>query len=100
MKTIYIVCNVSAQDIIKNIIDKKDIKSYQIFEQVLSINPIAQPRLNTAIWPGYSSAFMIQTESNNQYVELVDDLKTYNDNCFNKAERITVSVWDTTDFFF
>lgn len=96
---IYISCNVSTLESIKEILDAEKIASYQIFEQVLSKNPVAAPRFNDPVWPGYNSVFMIPLNNENQARSLLQSLKDYNKNTKNKAELISVCSWKMDDCF-
>lgn len=97
---IYISSNISTLEPIKNILDNNNISSYQIVEQALSKNPIGVPRLNTAVWPGYNCLFFVTCKDNQEADTLINELKEYNKNAFNKSELITVCAWDINEYFF
>ncbi len=100
MKMIYISCNVSTLETIKDILDAEKVSSYQIFEQVLSKNPVAAPRFNDPVWPGYSSVLMIPFNNEEQAKALLQILKDYNKRTKNKVELISVCSWNMEDYFF
>jgi len=99
MRIIYISCNVSLLNDIKELLDKCKVDCYQIVEQAMSVNKIGDPRLNNAVWPGYNSLFFINTNSNQIYKNLISELKQYNKSVDMPDEKITVSSWKTDEYF-
>lgn len=96
---IYINCNVSTLEHIKDLIDKFGADNYQIFEQVLSKNAHDVPRLNNAVYPGYNSVLMLKLTDELKYNQIISELRQYNKSVFNKSELISVCSWSVDDFF-
>jgi len=95
MKVIYIVLNVSLQERFADHINELRFHSFQIFENVLSDNAKSDPRMNTSVWPGQSTAFMIQSDDDNKTEMLIEEIKKHNANRYNDDELIMAYVWKT-----
>ena len=98
MKMISIVCNVSVANTILNMLNKFNINNYQHIEEINSKPVIGKPRLNSAIWPGYSSMINFQHQDNNQLKEILFSLNKYNSEVENNSEKIEVYVWKLEDY--
>lgn len=96
MKIIYLIVNVSILEIVLEIIKTTGMTDYQVIEQILSNDTSANPRMNTPVWPGYSSAVFIQCTEDNKISLLFDEVKKYNSECPNEEERIRAFLWETT----
>ena len=53
MKIVYCSLNISSLDPLIQLLEKEQIKDYQIIEPVKAKNIIGFPRLNSDVWPGY-----------------------------------------------
>ncbi len=93
MKFIYITCNISMVDILWGMIDEMEIKNYQTIDLVTGKSSYAQPRLNTAIWPGYNASILIQEEDDSKSDTLIREIKEMNEKAFNSAEIVAVHSW-------
>src|SRR5690606_41547879 len=60
MKFIYITCNVSMLETLTLLLDEMEYADYQVIEQVTAMSRWGEPRQNTAVWPGYNSAIIVQ----------------------------------------
>jgi hypothetical protein len=54
MKLIYCTFNVTIQETLLKKLTAEGVKSYQLFEGVKVKPAIGNPRLDTAVWPGYN----------------------------------------------
>ena len=100
MKMIYITCNVSFREPLLKMLEKNDVKDYQVIEQLTAKSIKGDPRFNTPVWPGYNSAIFIQFNSDDRAKEIIKELKEFNQNAFNDNELITVCSWTLDDYFF
>lgn len=100
MKMIYITCNVSVREPLLKMLEKNDVKDYQVIEQLTAKSIKGDPRFNTPVWPGYNSAIFIQFNSDDRAKEIIKELKEFNQNAFNDNELITVCSWTLDDYFF
>jgi hypothetical protein len=96
MKIMYLIVNVSILEIVLEKIRATGMTDYQVIEQILSNESTANPRMNTPVWPGYSSAVFIQSTEDEKIRLLFDEIKKYNSECFNEEERIRAFLWETT----
>lgn len=99
MRIVYISCNVSILPDIIKILNKVDVDSYQVIDKVNSVQQNGNPRLNTAIWPGYNSVIFVSIDNNDIYNKLIQYLKLHNSDSDLKDEKIMVCSWQTDDFF-
>lgn len=97
MKFIYITCNISMVEILWDMIDEMEIMNYQTIDLVTAKSDYAQPRLNTAIWPGYNASILIQEADNDKSYTLIKEIKEMNKNAFNSAEIVAVHSWKLDD---
>jgi len=95
MKIIYLVINVSILEIVLDKIKAMEITDYQIIEQVLSHESLVNPRMNTSVWPGYSSAIIIQSDQDEKIQSLFAEIKNFNSESVNDEERIRAFSWNT-----
>lgn len=100
MKIVYIACNVSMLNEVIKIVNFSGADSYQIIEQVLSVNKVGTPRLNNFVWPGYTSVIIIQVQDMDIYEQIVEALKNHNLNAELPDEKVMVVGWNIDDFFF
>jgi len=100
MKAIYISCNVSTTHIITAILDDASVNGYQIFDNVAARLPLGNHRMNNTVWPGYNNVIFVQGIDDAAAAGLIEALKQYNRNAFNKDELIGVSVSGIDEYFF
>jgi hypothetical protein len=98
MKMISIICNISVVSIIVDMINKFNVDNYQIIEEIHTKPVIGSPRLNTAIWPGYSSMINFQYQNNEKLLEIIRGFEEYNSSAVNDSERIEISVWTLDNY--
>jgi hypothetical protein len=82
------------------IVNSNGADSYQIIEQVLSVNKVGTPRLNNFVWPGYNSVIIIQVQDLNIYKQIIEALKNHNLNSELPDEKVMVTCWNIDNFFF
>ncbi len=99
MKIIYLIVNVSQLDIILETIKQIGLKDYQVSEQVLSSSSDADPRMNTSVWPGYSSGVLIQCSDDEQKQHLFSEIQKHNTECINQDKRIKAFSWNADHEF-
>lgn len=100
MKMIYITCNVSVREPLVKVLEENNIKDYQIIEQVTAKSIKGDPRFNTAVWPGYNSAILMQFSDDDRAKEIMQVLREFNSKAFNDNELITVCSWSVDDYFY
>jgi len=98
MKIIYIVLNVSDLNSFAEKIRKCKLIDYQIIEQMLTNSLLGNPRTNTAVWPGYSSGIIIQSDEEMKIQLLFDEIREHNKNRINDEEIIRAFVLNTEAF--
>lgn len=99
MKIIYLIVNISQLEIILETIKHLGLKDYQVSEQVLSSSSDADPRMNTSVWPGYSSGILIQCYDEEQKQQLFKTIQKHNTECINHDERIKAFSWNADHEF-
>ncbi|MDA3912192.1 MAG: hypothetical protein PF448_12630 [Bacteroidales bacterium] len=99
MKLIYCTFNVTIQETLLKKLTAEGVKSYQLFEGVKVKPAIGNPRLDTAVWPGYNSAIIMQFEDENQAKKVIDVLKSMNENAISPEELITASMLPMDAYF-
>lgn len=100
MKMIYITCNVSVREPLLKMLEENNIKDYQIIEQVPAKSVKGDPRLNTAVWPGYNSAILIQFSDDEKAKTMMQKIKDFNQKAFNDNELVTACSWTLDDYFY
>ena len=100
MKTVYCTCNVSVLEALITLIDKLNIQSYQVIEQVTAKGYKGDNRLNNPVWPGYNSAVIMQIPDDEKAQELMSVIRKFNKNAFNDNELVTACAWTMDDFCF
>jgi hypothetical protein len=81
-------------------LEEQKIKDYQVIEQVPAIPVKGDPRLNTAVWPGYNSSILIQFSDDDQAKEMMQKIKAFNQKAFNDNELVTACSWSLDDYFY
>ena len=100
MKMIYCSCNISELEQVVEIIDSFQIHDYQIFDQVLSRNRLADPRLNTAVWPGYNASLILQVREQEKANRLMQKLRDFNRRAANVSEVLIACSWTIDDYIY
>ncbi len=98
MKIIYCIVNVTHLESFSETIRTSGITDFQIIEQLYTEFSKGDPRMNTHVWPGFSSAIIAQTEDKDKIQLILDEAKTHNKNRNNDDEIIRVYVWKTEDY--
>lgn len=98
MQIIYIIINVSILEHLIEMIKDCGLKDFQIIEQMPSVSKDGIPRMNTAVWPGFSSGIIIQTDDPEKISSLMNDIRKHNQNRYNDDETIRAFVWKADDF--
>lgn len=93
MKIIYIILNVSISDYFLEKLTETGLTDFQIIEKVSSRSSCGNPRMNTSVWPGYSSVFIIQSDDDRKIREIFDFINTHNNNRVNDDELIQAYIW-------
>ncbi|MEA1874277.1 MAG: hypothetical protein U9N51_07620 [Bacteroidota bacterium] len=99
MKCIYCTFNVTIQETLLKKITTEGIKSYQLFENVKAKPAFGNPRLDTAVWPGYNSSLFMQFDDENQAKKLMHELKIMNKNATSPKELITACMLPIDAYF-
>ncbi|MFO7828662.1 MAG: hypothetical protein R6V23_08585 [Bacteroidales bacterium] len=100
MKMIYVTCNVSVREPLIRMLEKNSVKDYQVIEQVTAKPMKGDPRFNTAVWPGYNSAIVMQFNSDERAGEIMQKIRDFNQNAFNDNELVTACSWTLDDYFY
>lgn len=100
MKMVYITCNVSVREQVTDLLEAQNIRDYQMIEEMTAKNKIGPPRFNNAVWPGYNSAFLIQISEEEKARDLMEALREFNRNAFNKEELVVAAVWPMEDYIY
>lgn len=94
MKFIYITCNVSMLETVTALLQNKKIANYQVIEKVAAVSSFDEPRQDTAVWPGYNSALLVQEADEERARELMEAMESMNADAFNRRELIAACMWD------
>lgn len=100
MKMIYVTCNVSVREPLLKMLELNDIKDYQVIEQVIAKSVKGDPRFDTAVWPGYNSAVLMQFSNDEQAKEIMKRIREFNEKAFNENELVTACSWTIDDYFY
>ncbi len=98
MQIIYILVNVSILESFMETIKSCGLNDFQIIEKMLSVSSYGNPRMNTSVWPGFSSGILIQTDEDDKISVLLNEIRHYNQNRLNDDEIIKAFVWKTDQF--
>jgi len=97
---IYVTCNVSVREPLLKMLEQNDIKDYQVIEQLIAKNIKGDPRFDTAVWPGYNSAVLMQFSNDEQAKEIMLKIREFNGRAFNENELVTACSWTIDDYFY
>lgn len=98
MQFIYITCNISMLDNISELLDEIEIANYQVIEQVTAKSHYAQPRLNTAVWPGFNASVLVQENDQDKIDALMTEVEAINSKAYNNGELIAAFQWGVDRF--
>lgn len=98
MKIIYSCINVSFLNDYLETLQTKGFKEYQVFEQVLTMTMKSNPRMNTSVWPGYSSVVIIQCFQDNMLKSFFNLVESWNNEKTMESEKINFFVFETSYF--
>ena len=92
MTMIQLIVNIAMRDEITGLLNDAGMTSWQAVEPATGRTPLGEPRMNDAIWPGYSTLFFIPC-SNEAATDLLKRLSDFNDGLTNDDERVTAAAW-------
>lgn len=98
MKIIYSCINVSFLNDYLEALQNLGFKEYQVFEQVLTMTMKGTPRMNTSVWPGYSSVVIIQCFQDNMLKSYFNFVESWNNEKTMEDEKISFFVFETSYF--
>lgn len=99
MKMVYISGNIANLDDVLALIKQCNIESFQIFDNVKSVNPLSDPRMDDAVWPGYNFSVLMQVDVE-KYQKIKENVKVFNKSAFNASEFFTFASWNLDELFF
>lgn len=91
-KIAFVICNVSSLEEIRELVSQINPEFYQIVEPVTGVLPFGDPRMNNAIWPGFSDLIIVKG-SQQTIQELRDSLGRYNLTCRGNDEQVVIESW-------
>ena len=94
---IYCTCNVSVLEPLLKALDEIEIDNYQVIEQLTAKNMKGSHRFNTPVWPGYNSAVIIQSASEEKSIQIMDRIRSFNQKAFNDNELVIACRWTLDD---
>ncbi|MCK4956959.1 MAG: hypothetical protein KAS49_04940 [Candidatus Cloacimonetes bacterium] len=99
MKMIYCNCNVSILEELLDIFQELKIANYQVIEKSIGKDLSGEPRLDSPIWPGYSSQITTQIDeiTTDKLMQLI---KKFNASALNNNEIITLVSWKIEDYIY
>lgn len=101
MKFIYCTCNVSVSERITALLDENQVHDYQLIDRVIAQNVIGNPRLDTAVWPGYNVTITMQFSDDDKAAFVIGLLRKFNkESAFNNDELLTVCSWTMDNYFY
>jgi hypothetical protein len=92
---IYCTYNVAVAEDMQKILDRLEMKNYQIFNNVVGKTTGASPRFNTPVWPGYNNSLLIQSENSEKFIETVLE---FNDSTEDINEKISLFCWEINSY--
>lgn len=98
MKFIYITCNVSMLETLTLLLNEMEYADYQVIEQVTAMSRWGEPRQNTAVWPGYNSAIIVQEVDPMKAKGLIGEINEMNAAAFNNSELVAAYMWGIEEY--
>lgn len=97
MKMLYCACNIAILPDLVAIFDDMKLSNYQIIEPVAGKTVKGDPRMNTAVWPGFNANVMLQLDPETVSCA-VAKIRDYNARALNDNEIIACCSWDIGDY--
>jgi hypothetical protein len=89
------------QEKITSVLETINVNDYQVVDKVIARSVKGDPRLDTAVWPGYNVIITMQITDPMKARMIVNILRKMNtDNYSNPDEMITVCSWEMEEYFF
>ena len=79
MRVIFIFYHVEYDEDLMDILKKTGIKCYSKIERVLGKGKGSEPRLDTAVWPGFNNVLIVGIEEKEVSQRFLEELKKYSD---------------------
>lgn len=98
MKFIYITCNISLLESLVKTLDDNGFKDYQIIDKITAMPALGDPRMNTAIWPGYNACIFLQVRDSEKAQKVMDYLDNLNKQAFQDYELIYAYTFDVAQY--
>jgi hypothetical protein len=98
MKLVYCTCNISVLEQVLALVEKCGLTEYQIIDEVKAKPRIGDPRLNSAVWPGYNAIIVVSVTSEIDLENLMNAFRKYNHSVKNDAEILTAYCLPMSDF--
>ena len=99
MKMVSCVCNVSVLTQVLSMLDEDGVKGYQVVNNVTGKNVKGDPRMDTAVWPGYSALVMMPFEHDADAHSVLQKMKDFNKQAVNDDELLTCYSHSLDEFF-
>lgn len=100
MKMIYCTCNTSVLDALLTKLEAIGVKDYQVVDHIVAKSLKGDPRLDTAVWPGYNASIFFQFHDDEKAKKVIQKLRDFNKNAQNESELITCCSWKIDDYFY
>jgi hypothetical protein len=78
---------------LKLLLDETECADYQVIEQVTARSRWSEPRLNTAVWPGYNSSILVQEADPEKAQSLIRQISQMNASAFKNGELVAAHMW-------
>lgn len=91
MTLVQLIANVAMRDELTALLKALEVDTWQAVEPAIGRTAAGQPRMNDAIWPGYSTLFFVPLEDD-AAESLLDRVAQWNETLGND-ERITALSW-------
>lgn len=91
-KMAIIICNVSSLEVVTQLVKRLKTDFYQIVMPTIGLLPFGEPRMNNAVWPGYSVSLFLKMDVD-ELVKLRALLTTYNADCPTEDEQAVLESW-------
>ena len=97
---IYCTCNVSILEQLTDLLEKRYIRDFQVFDMVTAKNKKGDPRFNNPVWPGYNSSVLMQVSEEDKIKNVIQSIREHNKSAINDDELITVCTWKLEDYIY
>ncbi len=91
-KMAIIICNVSSLEVVTQLVKRFKTDFYQIVMPTTGLLPFGEPRMNNAVWPGYSVSIIFKMDAED-LIKLRASLTTYNADCPTEDEQAVLESW-------